>query len=121
MQRTPSPKRLIKRGVYLYTFNPGYPIRIYKGNVYIENHYPQEVYFFKSNEKKPYIVNCSKEKGVFVRNNCWLREIDKEKALEIYYDHIKEIIEEKLERINAYKRNYSFFVEHDIENHIKED
>lgn len=121
MQRTSSPKRLIKRGVYLYAFNPGYPIRVYKGNVYMENHYPSKTYFFKSNDKKkPYIVNCSNEMGVFIRNNFWLREINKEKALDIYYEHIKKAIGRKLEQIKSYKRTYLFFAKYDIENYVEE-
>lgn len=121
MQRTSTPRRLIKRGVYLYTFNPGYPIRVYKGNVYIENHYLSDVYFFKSNHKKnPYIVNCSNKMGTFVRNNFWLREIDKEKALDIYYKHIKDAIDRKLEQIQSYKRTYVFFTKYDIESHVEE-
>lgn len=113
-------KNLIKRGVYLYVFNPGYPLRVYKGNVYVEHYSMCQVYFFKSNEKKPYIVNCSKEKGTFLRNNFWLRELDKEKALDIYYQHIKELIDKKVNQIDSYKRTYAFFTKYDMESHIKE-
>lgn len=118
--RYTSQKRLIKRGVYLYAFNPGCPIRVYKGNVYIEDHGFKPVYFFKSNEKKPYIVNCSKEKGIFVRNNFWLRELDKEKALDIYYEYVKELIDIRVEQIKSYKRTYQHFIKYDMEVHVKE-
>lgn len=100
MVRKATDKRLVKRGVYFYAFGSDRPIKLYKGNVYEDTSTSR--YFFKSNnkdKKRSYIVNCSIEEGTYLKNGFWLRKLDKEKAVDVYYKYITKVIESKMKTI----------------------
>lgn len=102
-------KKLAKRGVYLYVFNPGYPMRIYKGNIYVNktsNKTMLDPAFRESNKDKPYHRACNLEEGV-LRHNCfWLRKRDDEKALDLFYAYIKRMIKKCQATIDGHRRHY---------------
>ena len=100
MTRKATEKRLVKRRVYFYSFNHDRALRVYKGNVYKDT--STSLYFFKDSNKKskrPYIVNCSIEEGTYFKSGFWLRELDKSKAIDVYYDYAIKVIEEKTKTI----------------------
>lgn len=109
-------KKLYKRGIYLYTFNSGYPMRVYKGNVYSTTYCVSPDYIFQESGKdKPHRQKCLGEEGKYYRNCIWLRKRDDEKALSIFYDYIKELIEKKTKQINGYRNRYQFIAKQPIE------
>lgn len=119
MSRHVSKQRLIRRAVYLYTFHSECGMRVYKGNVYVDHNVVKPSYFFKSNEKKPYIVNCSSEPGTFRINNIWLRELDKEKAVDIYHDYVNKITEEKFKTIHRLRQTFLMSLIGHMEDHTE--
>ena len=115
---------LYKRGIYLYTFREGCPVRLYFGNLYKDKcHFGRLTHCIfneKVGELGAYRCNTSLEEGVLHRNTVWMRERNDERALEVYSKHVEEVIKKHIKTATNIKEEFESLCKRPVEICFKE-